>query len=301
MDPARLPPDWPNSARARMQRAGARRFWVIDTAPDTDAPALLLLHGTGASGHSFRRTIAGLEGRWRLIVPDLPGQGCSPSPGLSRLGLDAMAADLWALCDAMALRPAAIIGHSAGAAIGLRMAEMRPPEQGGPMGVIGINAALGAFDGAAGVLFPLLARGLAYLPLAARAVAALSASPATIARVLAKTGSPLDPEGRAFYLRLMRDPDHVAGTVGMMAEWRLDGLMARLPRLARPVWLIASRGDHAVPVQVSAKAAKALPRARLICLPDLGHLAHEEAPDGLSAQILACLDEMGRLGAEDHR
>lgn len=294
MHPSRLPPDWPNRALARMLPVGRLRFWLIEAGP-RDAPALLLLHGTGASGHSFHRTIPGLAGQYRLIVPDLPGQGCTASPGFRRLGLDDMAEDLWALCDALAVRPHAVVGHSAGAAIGLRMAEMRPLSG----GVIGLNAALGEFDGAAGVLFPLLARGLASLPMAASAISALTGRAATVERILAGTGSPLDPAGRAMYLRLVRDPDHVTGTLGMMAQWRLQGLLSRLPELKVPVCLIASDRDRAVPAQVSVDAARVMPMARLIMVPGLGHLAHEEAPDGLAAQILDCLSGCGGI-AKDH-
>jgi magnesium chelatase accessory protein len=40
-----------------------------------------------------------------------------------------------------------------------------------------------------------------------------------------------------------------------------------------------------VPPAVSARAAERLPNARLIGLPGLGHLAHEEAPERVAALI----------------
>lgn len=281
MNPAHLPADWPFKSEATSVIVGRQRFWVIDTGP-RDAPVVLLLHGTGASGHSFRRTIPGLARTWRVIVPDLPGHGCSAGGSVNRLGLDDMAADLWSLCDKLAVQPEAIVGHSAGAAIGLRMAELRPV----PKGVIGLNAALGEFEGAAGVFFPILARGLAILPLAATAITTLFGRPRTVERILNGTGSPLDPAGREMYLRLVRDADHVTGSLGMMAEWRLQGLLSRLPSLTIPVCLIASEGDLAVPPKVSRDAARRIPTARLKIIPRLGHLAHEEAEDGLAAEIL---------------
>jgi magnesium chelatase accessory protein len=284
MTPAALPPDWPFKAQSSLVSTGRQRFWVTDTGPK-DAPALLLLHGTGASGHSFHRTIPGLSQTHRVIVPDLPGHGCSP--GFSgRLGLDAMATDLWTLLDTLAISPKAIIGHSAGAAIGLRMAELRPIPQ-----VIGLNAALGEFDGAAAFLFPIIAKGLATLPFASSAITGFFGRPGTVERILTGTGSPLDPAGRAMYLRLVRDPDHVTGALGMMADWRLQGLLSRLSQTKTQVTLIASEGDRAVPAQVSIDAAKRIPGAMLHLLPKLGHLAHEETEDGLSALIVDCLGQ----------
>ncbi|MFN3992198.1 MAG: alpha/beta fold hydrolase BchO [Tabrizicola flagellatus] len=287
MTPAALPADWPFKAQSSLITAGRHRFWVADTGPK-DAPALLLLHGTGASLHSFRRTIPRLSQAYRVIAPDLPGHGASAEDFSGRLSLDAMAQDLWTLCDTLKIQPKAIIGHSAGAAIGLRMAELRPVPQ-----VIGLNAALGEFDGAAAFLFPIIAKGLATLPFAATAITAFFGRPGTVDRILAGTGSPLDPEGRAQYLRLVRDPDHVTGALGMMADWRLQPLLNRLPQTTTNVTLIANEGDRAVPAQVSIDAAKRIPGAKLHLLPKLGHLAHEETEDGLSALILDTLAQAG--------
>src|SRR5690606_32400663 len=40
-----------------------------------DAPAVLLLHGFGASSYMFRELIPMLAQRYRVIAPDLPGFG----------------------------------------------------------------------------------------------------------------------------------------------------------------------------------------------------------------------------------
>jgi magnesium chelatase accessory protein len=285
MTPAALPADWPFKAQSSLIQSGRHRFWVADSGP-RDAPTLLLLHGTGASLHSFRRTIPGLSETYRVITPDLPGHGLSAKGFAGRLGLDAMAQDLWTLSDTLQIQPQAIIGHSAGAAIGLRMAELRPVPH-----IIALNAALGEFDGAAAFLFPIIAKGLATLPFAATAITAFFGRPGTVERILTGTGSPLDAEGRAQYLRLVRDPDHVTGALGMMADWRLQPLLNRLPETKTKVTLIASEGDRAVPPQVSIDAAKRIPGAKLHLLPKLGHLAHEETEDGLSALIVDSLGQ----------
>lgn len=279
MDPRDPPASWPFRPAAHRLRLGRIDWWLIDTGP-RDAPALLLLHGLGASGHSFRRMIPGLAARFRVLVPDLPGQGFSRTAARDRLGLAPMAADLAALCDAAGVRPRAVIGHSAGAALALQMALDRP----GPA-VIGLNAALGQFDGAAGLIFPMLAQGLSLVPLVPLAVARLWGSETRVRRLLAQTGSPLDPEGQAMYLRLVRDPGHVAGALGMMAGWRLADLLAALPRIPAPTLLITGADDRAVAPRVSTEAAARMPKAEVRSLPG-GHLLHEEAADGLSGLIL---------------
>lgn len=162
---------------------------------------------------------------------------------------------------------------------------------------VGINAALGSFDGAAGVMFPLMARVLAATPFVSMAASKLWGNAATVNKLLTGTGSPLDREGQAQYLRLVQDADHVAGTLGMMAQWRLDGLMARLPSLALPTLLIASDKDNAVPVKVSRDAAAHMPLATYAEIAGFGHLVHEEAADAVADPLLSWLAERARTPA----
>jgi magnesium chelatase accessory protein len=276
-----MPPDWPYRDRVRRVASRPHDWCVID---EGAGPTLLLLHGAGGSGHSFRNLIPLLAPHYRLIVPDLPGQGFTRSGARARYGLDPMAEDLVTLCRSLGTDPAAIIGHSAGAAIALRMADMMPLRA-----VVGINAALGAFDGAAGVMFPLLARVLAVTPFIPHVVARLWGNAQTVNRLLSSTGSPLDAEGQAQYIALVRDPAHVDGTLGMMAQWRLEGLMARLPSLTTPALLIASTRDAAVPPKISKDAALVMPDARYAELPGYGHLVHEEAAAAVTDVMLPWL------------
>ncbi len=286
MDPSRLPKDWPFLTKARRLRLGAHDWWLIEDGPP-NAPPVLLLHGAGGSGHSFRHLIPFLTPQYRVIVPDLPGQGCTRAGGMRRLGLEVMADDLNTLCAHLGHQPFAVIGHSAGAAIALRMADLVPLRA-----VVGINAALGSFEGTAGVLFPLMAKLLAATPFVATAASRLWGNTATVNKLLAGTGSTLTPEGQAQYLRLVQDADHVAGALGMMAQWRLEGLRARLPALQVPTLLIAGDRDRTVPPRVSRDAAQRMPNARYTEVTGYGHLIHEESAATVAAMILPYLDTL---------
>ena len=277
-----MPEDWPYHAHARRIACPPHDWCVLDVG---SGPVVLLLHGAGGSGHSFRHLIPLLLPHYRVIVPDLPGQGFTRSGARGRLGLDAMAADLGRLCQTEGWMPFAIIGHSAGGALALRMAELTemPPR------IVGINAALGSFEGAAGVLFPVMARVLALLPLVPTVVSKLWGTAARVDSLLASTGSRIDADGRRQYLRLVQDAGHIEGTLGMMAQWQLDPLLARMPLMTAPVLLIASNGDRAVPARISKIAGAQIKDAKIVILPKLGHLAHEEAPTDVAAVILPWL------------
>ena len=272
---------WPMAEHSRFVLHRPHR-WHVQEAGSGDT--LLLIHGAGGATQSWRGLFPLLAQTHHVVAVDLPGQGFTQVGGRMRCGLDGMAEDLLALVRHEGWQPRAIIGHSAGAAVALRMTEL-----GLAVPVIGINAALANFKGVAGWLFPALAKVLALNPLTARIFTA-TATEGTVRNLIKGTGSRLDAEGLALYHRLATDRAHVDATLTMMAQWNLAGLLARLGQIAVPVDLIVGLNDTAVPPQTSRDAARAIPGARLTELAGLGHLAHEEAPAAVLAAIIAALD-----------
>jgi len=270
--------DWPNRETSRFLRVG-RIEWHVQVAGPPDAPPILLLHGTGASSHSFRDVLPRLAERFRVVNPDLPGHGFTR--GDEDLSLDAMAKGVDAMLAELGVVPATAAGHSAGAAIALRlaMASKHPPQR-----VIGFNAALKPIEGDH-ILAP-LARLLFLNPFVPRAFASFSRMTGATERLLDRTGSQIDRRGRELYARLVASPAHVAGALGMMANWRLDELQQGMPGIGAAVTLVATEDDPMVPASVSREAAARIPGCELIVLPSGGHLVHETRPD-FAAQIIA--------------
>jgi magnesium chelatase accessory protein len=283
--PARVPPDWPMREYSRAVHVRPHLWHVQVTG---DGPLLLLLHGTGASTHTWRRLAPLLAPHYTLVMPDLPGQGFSRAGNRMRLGLDTVSEDIAALLADQNWQPRAIIGHSAGAALALRLSEILPEK---PKALVGINAALGNFDGLAGVLFPMLARLLSLNPLIPSLFARLAGGEAQVRRLLSSTGSTLDAKGRSYYERLIRDPAHVDGTLGMMAQWQLDGLLSRLPAIATPTLLFAGSADRTVPPSVSRDAAARMSHAEVIEFAGMGHLLHEEAAEAIAPLLIRFLKD----------
>lgn len=273
-----IPTDWPNRSASRHLFC-APHLWHVQEMGS--GPTLLLIHGAGGASHSWRGLVPFLADHYHLVIVDLPGQGFTRLGARHRCGLDPMAEDLARLIRQEAWAPMAYIGHSAGAAIALRLAEIAPPRA-----VIGLNAALGQFEGVAGWLFPVMAKLLAAAPFVAQIFSRIAGNPAKVASLLASTGSNVDATGQALYLRLLRMPSHVDATLAMMAQWTLDGLMARLPQLTTPCLLLTATNDHAVPPAKSAQAAERMPRTRWQDVPGFGHLLHEEAPQIVAPLIL---------------
>jgi magnesium chelatase accessory protein len=278
------PPDgWPYRAHGRHIRTRPHDWWVVEVG---SGPTLLLLHGAGGSGHSFAPLLPFLTPHYRCIVPDLPGQGFTRVGARGRFGLDPTADDLATLCDLNGFQPAAIIGHSAGAAVALRLSELIPIQA-----VVGINAALGTFDGLAGTLFPMLARGFASIPFLPSVIARTWGNAARVDGLLDGTGSKLGAEARGQYLTLVRMPSHIDGALGMMSQWNLTPMVSRLSGNATPTLLLTGSNDRTVPPRISRDVAGRMPAAVYEELAGLGHLVQEEAPEAVARVALPWLEK----------
>ncbi|PPD44825.1 MAG: alpha/beta hydrolase [Methylocystis sp.] len=240
-----------------------------------DGPALLLLHGAGASTHSFRDLAPLLAQRFRVIAPDLPGHGFSSSNGARTQSLTGMAKALAALLRALDVAPALAVGHSAGAALLTRLALDKAID---PRLIVALNGAFAPFEGVAGHVFPPLAKALFLNPFTPRYFA-WSANRSAVERLIAGTGSKIDARGVDLYARLVRNAAHVEGALGMMAHWDLHALNRELPQLPTPLALIVADNDKTVPPQGARRLAARLVTARLYEISGLGHLSHEEAPE----------------------
>ena len=282
MDWTRDLPTWPLNHLSRQIACAPHRWHVQETGT---GPTILLLHGAGASTHTWRDLIPQFAAHHHVVALDLPGQGFTRPGARDRFGLDGMTADIATLCRSESWRPTAIVGHSAGACIALSLAQILTKD-GTPPAVIGINAALSRFDGVAGWLFPLLAKLLALNPLTALAFSAGPNPQGRARRLIQGTGSRLDAQGLDLYARLIADRAHVDGALRMMAAWDIDRLLDTLPTIQAKALFIAADGDKAVPPGVSAQAQARMPNAELHRLTGLGHLAHEEAPDAVASLIL---------------
>lgn len=275
---------WPHREASRIVRA-AGLDWHVQVAGA--GPVLLLVHGTGAATHSWRGMLPLLARHFTVVAPDLPGHGWTQAPAAARQSLPGMAASLGALLTMMNLRPAAAVGHSAGAAILARMALDGMPSL---RALVSLNGAFVPLQGAAGQMFSPLARLLVGLPGLPQLFARRARDPAVVRRLLDATGSALDAEGVRLYGEVVRRPGHAAAALAMMAHWDLRPLLADLPRLRVPLLLVAGTGDRTVPPSQSATVRDLVPGAVLASLPGLGHLAHEERP----AEVAALVEDFAR-------
>jgi magnesium chelatase accessory protein len=278
---------WPHAAHSQFVRTPQMR-WHVQTMGQ--GPVALLLHGTGASTHSWRAVMPLLATHFHVVAIDLPGHGFSSDLENQRPTLPAVASAVWELLNQLQLKPALWIGHSAGAAIAARCCIdqlVREPQSENTTRVVGLNPAWLPLPGSAQWLFPLAAWLIGHNPLAGWLAAKQAQRPGAVERLLAGTGSHLDDEGIGYYRTLFAQSAHVRGVLRLMANWDLHSLQRDLHQLRCPVHMQIGAADQTVPPALAQQALSQMPHASLQTLPGLGHLAHEEAPALCVDDILA--------------
>ena len=187
MDWARDQSDWPLADHSRTIDVKPHKWLVQEMG---EGPTALLLHGAGGSTHSWAGLLPVLSRNYHAVAVDLPGQGFTRAGTKLRLGLPRMSMDLNALLDDQGWQPELIIGHSAGGALALHLAESLDH----PARVIGINAALEPFEGPAAWLFPMMAKMLAINPFTSVAFTAGGSAMARARGLIRTTGSTISDE-----------------------------------------------------------------------------------------------------------
>lgn len=274
---------WPHRDASSFIKVGGRRWHVQRMG---SGPPLLLLHGTGASVHSWRGLMPLLAESHDVIAMDLPRHAFTTGHDAYAMSLPAMAREVTGLLATLEVQPAAIIGHSAGAAIAMQLALDNAYR--GP--IVGLSPALRPFPGAMAQIFPAVAKALFVNPLVPRIFTGSIDLVGGAERFLWRsTHSRIDREGLACYRTLLKHPGHAGGALAMMANWDLPALRERMSDVRNPVLLVHGTNDPAIPPDWARDAASWLPDARLELLPGLGHLAHEEAPGKAAAHIAAFL------------
>jgi magnesium chelatase accessory protein len=281
--------DWPNREHSRFLRAGGID-WHVQVAGQ--GPVVLLLHGTAAATHSWRDLLPLLAAHATVVAPDLPGHGFTGMPGDPGLTLPGMARLVDALITTLGVKPDLAVGHSAGAAVALRMAL---DGRIAPQAVVSLNGALTPLGEEHAAFFTRAARLLVGLPFVPKLFAWRAANRAVAERLLRDTGSTIDARGVDLYARLFRRAGHLSGALRMMANWDLRPMLRDLPRLHPDLLLVVGANDRTIPPAKARRVREILPAARIETLPGLGHLAHEERPD-LAAGLL--LRQLQREPAE---
>lgn len=247
------------------------RLRLRDTGPRA-APAVILLHGFGASLDTWEPWAQALSARFRVIRFDLPGFGLTgPDPTGDYTDAREMKI-LLGLMDQLRVDRASLVGNSLGGRIAWNFAALHPDRISHLVLVSPDGFASPGFEYGKVSKTPLMMQVLPYVAPRAMLKANLAAaygrpdalSEATVTR----------------YRDMMLAPGVRPAIVARMGQVILRDPAPTLARIAVPTLLLWGEKDAMIPISNAADYLRHLPHATLVRLPNLGHVPFEEDPSG---------------------
>jgi len=254
---------------------------------DGDGPPLLLIHGGPGMSEYLAMLGPEVDG-WQAIR--YQQRGIAPSASEGPFTLEQHVADAIAVLDELGLSQVTVLGHSWGGHLALHIALAHPDRVTGlvevdPMGAVGD-------DGGAGDLMRHLGERMspesaaAYAPIGERLAGPdATEEDMTASLRLLWPGYFGDPDDIIPYppdLRL--DPVSYIGTFGSIAEHLAGGFAAKLAGVTVPVVFVLG-GKSPMPVSQGEQTAALLPAARVVVVPDAGHMPWHEQPGCVAAVL----------------
>jgi pimeloyl-ACP methyl ester carboxylesterase len=250
---------------------------------------VVLLHGLGGTKVTWFPILTALAERHRLIVPDLPGHGESEKPRVE-YSPRFYAHVMRRLMDEMGVDRAALLGNSLGGRVALELA-LRSPNRVTSLVVLDpsmpglrwryalgfgrvVPSELGAFP------FPLRERWMQV------AIRRLFAHPERLS-------SDAYVAGAAEFIRVYRSAEarmaFFSSLAQIMAE-RPETFFRSLRRIKHRALVVFGDQDRMVPLRLGVRLTQHLPNARLVILPEVGHVPQFEAPQETLDAVLPFLD-----------
>lgn len=286
--PRELEPAWPRVRHLKVRRT---RWSMLEAGPP-EAPAVVLLHGLGATKATFLPTVADLSRDHRVIAVDLPGFGDSSKPVAS---YDAawFAERVVELLDGLGLERATLIGNSMGGRIAVEVG-LSHPDRCRSLVLLAPALAFLRFRQFAPVA-RLLPPGLGFIPvrpsrsMVMRLLRGIFADPSCLPRHW------FEAAGDEFF-RVWAKPRGRRAFAASARHIYLDephgeaGFWMRLAKLSPPSHFVFGRADPLIPVSFARHVAEALPEARISILDDCGHVPQLEEPEAVHRFVRSLVD-----------
>ncbi|MEY2688318.1 MAG: hypothetical protein RL375_2516 [Pseudomonadota bacterium] len=258
------------------------RLHVRDSGP-RGAPAVVMLHGFGASLHTWEAWAEVLQREHRVIRFDLPGSGLSP-PDPSGIYTDARSMQLLlALLDQLGVPKASVVGHSIGGRLAWQFAAAHPERIDKLVLLSPDGFASPGFEVGKAPEVPASFKLMRWvLP---RPLLEMSLAPA-----YADPGRVLNEALTTRYFELMRAPGSRDALLDRMAQTVLVDPRPVLVRIQAPTLLLWGEQDQMIPIANAADYVQAISGVTLLRLPGVGHLAQEEdnpAAPGVALRAVA--------------
>lgn len=278
---AQLEAKYANAQSKFMDLPGGLRVHYRDQGV-REGPPVVMIHGYSASLHAWEPWVARLGDRYRIVTLDLPGHGLTRAPDTYVASLDRYADVVDAVTGRLQLGPYVVVGNSMGGGAAWTLALKHPARLRGLVLVDSIGWPSPKDETSSSWLYKVLSSpvGLwAMKNLDTRWYAQSNLQAAYVTRSL------VTPELIDRYTDLSRGPGHRTILLNIGQGDGAPATEATLKGIKTPTLVLHGEADPIVPVAVGRQLAAAIPGAKLVTYPGVGHVPMEQIPD-LSARDL---------------
>lgn len=254
-------------------------------------PPVVLVHGFGAHGYTWRHWAPDLARDHRVLLVDLKGFGSAPKPLDEAYSPQDQAELLLRLFRGRNIEGATLVGHSYGGTVALVLAVLLMEKEPQRLARMILVAGAGYPQ-----RLPRYMR-LASLPGVGRAMLRLVPSRSLVRAALRSTyrdpGRITDRQVEAYAepLRTREGRHAVVRTARSLLSADAGSWISRYPMIRVSTLLLWGDSDSIVPREVGRRLEQALPDARLVTLEDCGHVPQEEKPRESLEVVRAFLSE----------
>ncbi|MGK0376040.1 MAG: pimeloyl-ACP methyl ester carboxylesterase [Arenicella sp.] len=249
-------------------------------------PALVLIHGTSASLHTWQPLVDSLSDRYRLISLDLPGHGLTGANAERDYSRQAMVRAIWQVLDHLDIQSATLVGNSLGGAVAWASA-LDNPERVEALILLAPSGAPRTSVSKSNIGFKILASSVGQAlmkKITPRSIIQVSLVQ-TVAVPEVVTEQMVDR-----YWQLLRMQGNRQAMIDLANTPRDEKAWTKFSSIKAPTLVIWGEQDGVLPVTMVTTFENQIKNARVITLENVGHLPMEEAVNQVSAQIVDFCD-----------
>jgi pimeloyl-ACP methyl ester carboxylesterase len=254
---------------------------------DPSLPPLVLLHGFGDSFTTWEGWVRELKGQFRIISPDFPGHGLTRAPEGSRLSGEYLADFVDAFAAKLELPKFAVAGNSMGGGAAWQLA-VRHPDR---VNALILVDAAGFPNDKPSPDMPLAFKILRY-PIGRTLLSKIDNRPLIDQALKADVydRSLITPFIVDRFAEFQRAPGHRVILMGIGMGAQGPSTNEQLSTIKVPTLILWGERDPLIEPAVAKKFAAAIPGAKMITYPNVGHLPQLEIPQRSAADVAAFLN-----------
>lgn len=252
---------------------------------------IVFVHGLGMSSFTWRDLIEPLTRKHRVILVDLKGFGYSPKPDDDRYSIYDQARLICRFILDHDLKNLTLVGNSLGGGVALATTlylSAHAPERLARLILVDTIA----YQQEMPLFVKLLARPMLGPLVVATVPNVLQVR--TIMQLAYFDDEAVPDEAVERYAAVLNDAaarQALVRTARQIIPPDLDSLTTRYPEIGYPTLILWGEQDAIVPLEIGRRLHEAIPNARLVILPDTGHIPQEEQPEATLAEIEAFMSQ----------